>query len=272
MATVRIAQASSDERGKYNSGKAGNQNGRELNTRAWYRRPWDRVLRPINRAVGEQLAAVMLALVNCPKIGYDQHQRTTLWAQCEKIRWDITRLNDIAPCETDCSALVAVALRFCGIKIPSTSVTWTLEKSCVDTGAFRSIKEKKYLDGPNYLQTGDILLNTQHHVAVCLDDGVYARDVIPTPTNNPASPKPGLAAAQTPKYVAVVTDRVKTSLNVRTWAGTEYPTIKSWPRLYAGNLVDVCDVAYAADGSRWYYIRIAGQFFGFVSADYLQRV
>jgi hypothetical protein len=61
-------------------------------------------------------------------------------------------------------------------------------------------------------------------------------------------------------------------LNVRTWAGTEYPNIKSWPILERGNLVDVCDTVDDSKGNPWYYIRIAGEFYGFASAKYIKRV
>lgn len=62
------------------------------------------------------------------------------------------------------------------------------------------------------------------------------------------------------------------ALNVRTWAGTEYPQIKSYPTLKRGNLVDVMNYTQTAnDGSKWYYIRIAGKYHGFVSAEYIER-
>lgn len=62
------------------------------------------------------------------------------------------------------------------------------------------------------------------------------------------------------------------SLNVRTWAGAEFPQIKSYPTLGNGNLVDVMNYTQTADdGSKWYYIQIAGKYHGFVSAKYIQR-
>ena len=62
------------------------------------------------------------------------------------------------------------------------------------------------------------------------------------------------------------------ALNVRTWAGTEFPKIKSYPTLNRGNLVDVMNYTQTAnDGSKWYYIRIAGKYHGFVSAKYIER-
>ncbi len=73
---------------------------------------------------------------------------------------------------------------------------------------------------------------------------------------------------KTPKYVGKVT---ATELNVRSWAGKENPTIKKWPLLKKDNLVDVCDTIKAADGSNWHYIRIAGKYYGFVSATYIKK-
>lgn len=73
---------------------------------------------------------------------------------------------------------------------------------------------------------------------------------------------------KTPQWVGKVT---ADTLNVRTWAGVNNPKIKSWPQLSNGNLVDVCDVVNAADGSRWYYIRIDGRIYGFVHSAYIAK-
>nr|DAP85602.1 MAG TPA: hypothetical protein [Caudoviricetes sp.] len=63
------------------------------------------------------------------------------------------------------------------------------------------------------------------------------------------------------------------SLNVRTWAGAEYPNIKKYPTLNKGNKVDVMNFTQKSkDGASWYYIRIAGKYFGFVSAKYIKKV
>jgi hypothetical protein len=68
--------------------------------------------------------------------------------------------------------------------------------------------------------------------------------------------------------------KVATSLlDVYTWAGAEYPNIKKYPTLNQGNLVDVMNFTQKAkDGTSWYYIRIAGKYFGFVSAKYIKKV
>lgn len=63
-----------------------------------------------------------------------------------------------------------------------------------------------------------------------------------------------------------------TVLNVRTWAGTEYPNIKKYPTLNQGNEVEVMNYTQKdKNGSKWYYIRIAGKYYGFVSAKYIKK-
>lgn len=59
------------------------------------------------------------------------------------------------------------------------------------------------------------------------------------------------------------------SLPVRTGAGTEYPLLPEWQKLAHGDLVDVCDRLKASNGKWWFYIRIAGRYYGFVRAKYI---
>ncbi len=60
-------------------------------------------------------------------------------------------------------------------------------------------------------------------------------------------------------------------VNVRVYAGTIYPNIKSWPKLNKGNLVDVCDSVPDECGAKWYFVRIDGHIFGFVHSNYIAR-
>lgn len=60
---------------------------------------------------------------------------------------------------------------------------------------------------------------------------------------------------------------------VRTWAGDNYPSIKKWPKLVRGNLIDVMNFTQkATNGASWYYVRIAGKHYGFVTAKDIQKV
>ena len=88
------------------------------------------------------------------------------------------------------------------------------------------------------------------------------------PSEKP-SEKPSGELNKTEKWVGMVTADL---LNVRTWAGTEYPNIKSYPVLSYGNLVSVCDTVNATNGTPWYYIKIADKYYGFVSSKYIKRV
>ena len=223
---VRLAQASKDENGRYTDGKAGNQTGSELNIRAWYNRPWDTVLRPISVDLGKQIAHVAQILVKNNRIGYDQHQRTTAYDQCSKINWDINRINEIEPCECDCSSLIAVILKFCGISIPKTVYTGNLTSYLMRTGKFLCLRESKYLIGDRYLREGDIVLNITHHVAVCLDNGEKT------------------VVAPFVAYAAQV--NVNTYLNVRIGPGTGYACMKVNGKdfqLPNGLIVAICEEA-----------------------------
>lgn len=98
--------------------------------------------------------------------------------------------------------------------------------------------------------------------------GIDFSNLVKNSTKKPNTSTPA-APSKTPKWVGKVT---ASELNVRTWAGTENAQIKSYPTLSKGNLVDVCDAVKAKDKSGWYYIRIAGKYFGFVSAKYIKKV
>lgn len=86
-------------------------------------------------------------------------------------------------------------------------------------------------------------------------------------TKTESKEETGIMLNRNPKWVGKVT----TLLNVRSWPGSENPKIKSWPQLAKGNLVDVCDTLKAKDGSEWYYVRIAGKIYGFVSKKYIKK-
>ena len=74
---------------------------------------------------------------------------------------------------------------------------------------------------------------------------------------------------KTPKWVGMVNTA---KLYVRSWPGKENPTIKKYPYLAQHNLIDVCDTIKAADGADWYYVRIVNKYYGFVCAEYINRV
>ncbi len=250
---VRLAQASHDERGAYSGGQAGNQSGDELNIRTWYSRPWDTILRAYDPQLGAMIAYVAQTLVRCLLIGYDQilTQRTSLHDQCERIGWDINRIGEIQPCECDCSSLIAVILRFCGISIPKSINTSGMTAALQATGLFEVLRDPKYLTSGDYLRKGDIVLNTWHHVAICLDNGSKAVPVAFSP------------------YLATV--NVQTHLKVRTGPGSQYPEFYvdggdgSWT---PWRLPPAAQIVIVQELSGWGRV---GDTVGWVSLNYIRR-
>lgn len=83
---------------------------------------------------------------------------------------------------------------------------------------------------------------------------------------------------QSDSWVGEVNVSAGSTLAVRTWAGTEYPKIKSYPELGRGNRVRVLGSLKAIDGSTWYKIAINNaktnnkDIIGFVSSKYIKKV
>lgn len=171
---VSIVQASHDENGAYRGGAAGDQTGQEVRISAWYDRPWDFIARPLHCHVAAAIASAALAIAYCDRIGYDQNERTSLYKECEKIGWNMPRLNEIGLCECDCSSLISVILRFCGIEMPATVNTMTLEYYLRKSGNFEIIADAAFISSSDALRAGDILVNRLHHAAVAVTNGPKA--------------------------------------------------------------------------------------------------
>ena len=98
--------------------------------------------------------------------------------------------------------------------------------------------------------------------------GYLAKESVNKPVNKPVV----ISNKQDKMQVLFKGNVTATALNVRTWAGEEYPKIKKYPKLNQGNEVEVMNYTQKAkDGSKWYYIRIAGKYYGFVSAKYIKK-
>ena len=166
---IKIGQASRDERGRYSGGVAGDQDGQEVAIRTWYNRPWNKVLRAKNPDVAEKIAKAMEDACRNDNVGYDQYERTTLYELCKANGWNIKAVN--RPCETDCSALVAVCVNAAGVRVSGSIYTGNESAALLKTGEFELLEAPKYLLTDDYLKRGDILLYEFHHTAIALDNG-----------------------------------------------------------------------------------------------------
>ena len=88
-------------------------------------------------------------------------------------------------------------------------------------------------------------------------------------TADQESTETAVQLSKVPKWVGMVNTA---KLYVRSWPGKENPTIKKYPYLAQHNLIDVCDTIKAADGTTWYYVRIVNKYYGFVCAEFIDRV
>ena len=174
---VKIGQASRDERGRYSGGTAGDQDGKEVAIRGWYNRPWNKLLRAKKATAREKIAKAMEDACANNSIGYDQGQRTTLYKLCRANGFNISAINE--PCETDCSALVAVCVNAAGIYVSGDIYTGNEAAALMATGEFELLTEPKYLVSDEYVKRGDILLYEFHHTAVVLENGSKVKTNIP---------------------------------------------------------------------------------------------
>ena len=171
---VKIGHASIDENGKIHSGKAGDQTGKEVCTRSWYKNSWHTVLRCKDSAKAEIMAKQCENACANKNIGYDQGQRNTLKKQMLKVDGDLSKIT--VACECDCSSLMTVCAECADIAIPYTSgnapSTYTMVKAFTSTGAFTALTDSKYLASDKHLKRGDILVKKGHTVMV-LENGEY---------------------------------------------------------------------------------------------------
>lgn len=266
---VKISNCGHDERGRYAGGKAGDQTGTEYQIMNWYSRPWLCVLRFNDAKIATMIADMATKAAQNNLIGYDQgtagnsNDRYSFWRHLKASNYDPAQIT--VACESDCSASTAAIVKGAGyrlnnarLKAVSIYLTTRNMRAAMKIAGAKVLTDRKYLTSGDYLKAGDILLNDNHHVAIAVTTGAKA-STLSTPT----------ILSKTPKWVGKVTAN---TLNVRTWAGTEYAQLKSYPTLAKGNLVDVCDTIKAKDGASWYYIRIAGKYFGFVSTKYICKV
>lgn len=176
MGKTKISNSGHDENGRYSGGAAGDQTGTEWQVIDWYNRPWTCVLRHPDAKVRELLAELAREAADNNHIGYDQNQRDTFWQQLQKSGYHPKNIT--VNCESDCSAGVIAMTKAVGhllglSKLKNLSATYTGNmRAGFKAAGFEVLTEAKYLTGCDYLLSGDVLLNDQHHTAVNLTDGI----------------------------------------------------------------------------------------------------
>lgn len=178
--SVKIGHASIGEDGKARGGQAGDQTGKEVCTRNWYKNGWTVLLRPDAQYADKMARACEAGCANAG-IGYDMNQRNTLHTEAQKYDYNLSR---VGTCETDCSAFMTVCAIAGGVKeleyTGNAPTTHTMRKVFRSTGKFTMLTDKKYLDSDEYLLRGDILVKEGSHTVMVLSNGSKA---VPTPSD-----------------------------------------------------------------------------------------
>lgn len=172
---AKIGHASISEHGTIR-GTAGDQTGKEVCTRNWYKhsKGW-KVVRCTDPEMLEYIAEAMEKAAKNDNIGYDQIENSTLWDQIKDDGFDPSEADE--PTETDCARLVRVCVQYAcektgkNITVPD-FYTATLANTLKKTGLFTILTASRYVDQDDLLVRGDILVTrTKGHTAVVLSNG-----------------------------------------------------------------------------------------------------
>ena len=159
---LKLTYASISEKGTIN-GLPGDQTGQEVKTRPYYDFGQQFYTRFISKSRRKKIASIAKKLASNQNIGYGQYgkvPRTSLFAECNIIGWDSSRINEIRKCNCDCSMLVicAINLSYGRIKLPY----------YFNTSDFANNKIHKSMPKATFTQKK---INTKHR----LGDIVYRR-------------------------------------------------------------------------------------------------
>lgn len=184
-----ISNSGSNENGRVYGGKPGDQTGNEWQIRTWYNRPWKCVLRYPDAKVREMIAEYAEKAAKNNKIGYNQLNRDSFWAQLEKVG-DPSKIT--VACDADCSAGVCGIVKAVGKKLGITKLADVSPKlvtqqmrAALKKAGFSIYTASKYLTSDKYLLRGDILLNDDHHTAINLSGTTTT--TAPAASKNPYS-------------------------------------------------------------------------------------
>ena len=235
---IYLVHATKNEVGLISGGEYGDQTGLEVVKQEFFEYEWEYIFRPVDKVMADRLAAKAEIIAANENIGYGQAERYTMYLEAKKLGWDFAAIEE--PCATDCSQMIATLCISEGLNVSPYMYTGNEKGALSACGAFTMIK---YTPGKTELKKADILLTTKRgHTAII------------TSTNEPSYIPKWVGEAYGVQFVPVYKKADENSGRAE------------WGTLGAGNLFDVCD----ADGD-FYFIRIAGQYFGYIRRIFVLR-
>ena len=130
---------------------------------------------------------------------------------------------------------------------------------------FQVLTESKYLNSPDYLVPGDILLNDVNHVCTFVSIGTKSGETASSTPSSPAT-KPSGTSDNPSAWSGTIN---KEGTAARTWAGSEYPEVSFSP-LKKGTKVEVQYDLKSNKGNKWYFVKV-GDKFAFVYAGFVTK-
>lgn len=237
-----IGQACSNERGEIENGTRGDQTGREVRINTFYDgQVWQVIYRCKDKSKAKLIAQYMRDACQNDNIGYDTGKtRYSCWDEAMKVG---STKGIKTPCNTDCSQLVDICVNLSGISVSKYLWTAIEDSLLMSTGMFDRITDQSILRG-NGICLGDILWRTGHTAIVVEAEDQSGYD-------------------KTPKWVGEAYGLKLVPVYAQPTGAMALP---QYPALATGNLFDVCDES----NNRW-YIRIAGQYYGWLDKAYCLR-
>ena len=161
-----FAWASIGENGKATRGKKGDQTKKEVKVAPYYNFGQTWVIRFRNTKRGKLAGKAAKLLAQNDNVGYAQDDRVSLYNECERINWDIDRINEIRKCNCDCSLLIVCAINFAygKRKLLSSNTTYSLPSICTKyktnfKRADKVLKTKKFKKGDMVGKSGHVIIN-----------------------------------------------------------------------------------------------------------------
>lgn len=234
---TRLVHATNNEMGTVVNGQPGDQTKYEVCKQDWFEYEWEYVFRPKSAALAEKIAKYAEIIADNDAIGYAQDERYTMYMRAKNNGWNFAAITN--PVSTDCSQLVATILIASGIPVSPYMYTGN-EKGCLsNTGEFVTLTYGKGM----LLLRGDIVLTTRRGHTAIVVEGSF-------PSHIPQ----WVGEAYGQEFISVYKEYSELSPRCE------------WPTLAAGNLFDVCD-----ETTSWFYIRIAGEYYGWIRREYVLR-
>ena len=161
-----FAWASIGENGKATGGKKGDQTKKEVKVAPYYNFGQTWVIRFRNTKRGKKAGKAAKLLAQNDNVGYAQDDRVSLYNECERINWDIDRINEIRKCNCDCSLLIVCAINFAygKRKLLSSNTTYSLPFICIKyktnfKRVDKVLKTKKFKKGDMVGKSGHVIIN-----------------------------------------------------------------------------------------------------------------